>query len=166
MKQTIASTHSDFVNLPQLYRWCSIPAEELPLRTDLRVPYRQVADAVTLGALMAEELAAIIENNNKDGMITRAIIPCGPKCWYEPFANLVNSRTISLKNLFVFHMDECLDWQGRLLPHNHPYNFRTFMEHYFYSPIHARAIRPRRSALLADPRNRGFCKERDCQGAD
>ena len=33
-------------------------------------------------------------------------------------------------------MDECLDWQGQLLPHNHPYNFRTFMEKYFYGDIH------------------------------
>ena len=131
MKETMASNHSDFVNLAQLYKWCSIPAEELPLHTDLRVPYRQVADAPTLGSLMAEELSAIIENNNQNGTMTRAIIPCGPKCWYEPFANLVNSRGISLKHLFVFHMDECLDWQGQLLPHNHPYNFRTFMEQYF-----------------------------------
>ena len=137
MKETMASNHSDFVNLPQLYEWCSIPAEELPLRTDLRVPYRQVADAPALGSLMAEELAVIIESNNQSGTVTRAIIPCGPKCWYEPFANLINSRKISLKHLFVFHMDECLDWQGRLLPHNHPYNFRTFMEQYFYNPINA-----------------------------
>jgi glucosamine-6-phosphate deaminase len=32
-------------------------------------------------------------------------------------------------------MDECLDWQGRLLPRNHPYNFRTFMEKHFYGGI-------------------------------
>jgi len=86
---------------------------------------------------MAEELATVIENNNQHGLITRAIVPCGPKCWYEPFAALVNSRSISLKNLSVFHMDECLDWQGRLLPRNHPYNFRTFMEQFFYGPVRA-----------------------------
>jgi glucosamine-6-phosphate deaminase len=86
---------------------------------------------------MAEELAAVIENNNQHGLITRAIVPCGPKCWYEPFAALVNSRSISLKNLSVFHMDECLDWQGRLLSRNHPYNFRTFMEQFFYGPVRA-----------------------------
>jgi glucosamine-6-phosphate deaminase len=137
MKHAAAGTHADFVNLPQLYKWCSIPAEELPLRADLRVPYRQVADATILGSLMAEELAAVIESNNQRGLMTRAIVPCGPKCWYEPFATLVNSRGISLKNLFVFHMDECLDWQGRLLPRNHPYNFRTFMEQFFYGPVRA-----------------------------
>jgi len=84
---------------------------------------------------MAEALAALIESNNIAGRSTRAIIPCGPKCWYEPFTNIVNSRRISLRNFSVFHMDECLDWQGRLLPRNHPYNFRTFMEQFFYESI-------------------------------
>jgi glucosamine-6-phosphate deaminase len=32
-------------------------------------------------------------------------------------------------------MDECLDWQARPLPRNHPYNFRTFMEQHFYGGI-------------------------------
>jgi glucosamine-6-phosphate deaminase len=32
-------------------------------------------------------------------------------------------------------MDECLDWQGRPLPRNHPYNFRTYMERHFYGGI-------------------------------
>ncbi|HZC43848.1 MAG TPA: hypothetical protein VE195_06705 [Acidobacteriaceae bacterium] len=84
---------------------------------------------------MAEELAEVIEGNSHQGLATHAIIPCGPKCWYEPFANLVNARGLSLRNLVVFHMDECLDWQGRLLPTKHPYNFRSFMERHFYSPI-------------------------------
>jgi glucosamine-6-phosphate deaminase len=88
-----------------------------------------------MGQLMAEELADVIEANNKQGLPTRAIIPCGPKCWYTPFANLVNMRTLSLRNVEVFHMDECLDWQGQLLPVNHPYNFRSFMEEHFYSNI-------------------------------
>jgi glucosamine-6-phosphate deaminase len=47
----------------------------------------------------------------------------------------VNSRSISLRKLSVFHMDECLDWQGRPLPAAHPYNFRTFMEKHFYGGI-------------------------------
>jgi len=32
-------------------------------------------------------------------------------------------------------MDECLDWEGKLLPKNHPYNFRSFMEEHFYGGI-------------------------------
>ena len=43
---------------------------------------------------------------------TPAIIPCGPSCWYPPFTDLVNRERVSLHGLTVFHMDECLDWQG------------------------------------------------------
>jgi glucosamine-6-phosphate deaminase len=88
-----------------------------------------------MGTVMARELADLVAANNETGMPTRAIVPCGPKCWYEPFTELVNKGRISLRNLHVFHMDECLDWQGRPLPQNHPYNFRTFMERHFYGGI-------------------------------
>ncbi len=84
---------------------------------------------------MARELAAEIEANNRQGKVTRAIIPCGPSCWYRPFTDLVNRERVSLKNLVVFHMDECLDWQGRELPRGHPYSFRGFMEAHFYNPV-------------------------------
>jgi glucosamine-6-phosphate deaminase len=47
----------------------------------------------------------------------------------------VNRRRLSLRELTVFHMDECLDWQARPLPEGHPYNFRSFMERHFYGGI-------------------------------
>ena len=73
----------------------------------------------------------------------RAIVPCGPKCWYAPFTRIINQEKISLKNVTIFHMDECLNWQGELLPKNHPYNFRTYMEKYFYEGIdHELSIPP------------------------
>jgi glucosamine-6-phosphate deaminase len=119
----------------ELYRWCRIPASELPGHPQLRAKFRIVHDSAGMGQLMAEELGQEIESNNRRGLPTRAIIPCGPSCWYRPFTNFVNSRNISLRNLFVFHMDECLDWQGRPLPAGHPYNFRSFMEKHFYGGI-------------------------------
>ena len=33
------------MDLKKLYEWCSIPAEELPGRTDLKVPFRIVKDS-------------------------------------------------------------------------------------------------------------------------
>ena len=123
------------VDARELRRWCAIPAAKLPGHPELRVRYRQVADSTELGALMARELVEAIGENNKQGRATRAIVPCGPTCWYEPFRSLVNTLAVSLKSLYVFHMDECLDWQGRPLPTGHPYNFRTFMERHFYAGI-------------------------------
>lgn len=124
-----------YVNPKDLYHWCQIPVEELENHPGLRVRFRIVKDSEAMGRLMATELVEVIEANNARGGPTRAIVPCGPKCWYAPFAELVNSRNISLRQVFVFHMDECLDWQGQTLPANHPYNFRTFMEKYFYGGI-------------------------------
>jgi glucosamine-6-phosphate deaminase len=94
-----------------------------------------VRDSAEMGLLMAQELADTIAHNNQQNLATRAIIPCGPKCWYAPFTQLVNSRNTSLRKLFVFHMDECLDWQAGPLPAHHPYNFRSFMQKHFYDGI-------------------------------
>ena len=125
------------VSRTDLYCWCKVRARDLPSHPDLRTRFRIVHDCVEMGQLMAEELVSLIETNNKQGLPTRAIIPCGPSCWYTPYTKLVNARNVSLRNLSVFHMDECLDWQGRPLPANHPYNFRTFMEKHFYGGIKA-----------------------------
>jgi glucosamine-6-phosphate deaminase len=125
----------DHVSKADLYKWCKIPGNELEKHPQLRVRFRKVRNAAEMGNLMAEDLGAVIEANNRKGMPTRAIIPCGPSCWYAPFTALVNSRQLSLANLTVFHMDECLDWQSRPLPVNHPYNFRTFMEKHFYGGV-------------------------------
>ena len=62
---------------------------------------------------MAAELADLVEANNARGADTRAIVPCGPSSWYAPWTETVNARRLSLRRLTVFHMDECLDWQGR-----------------------------------------------------
>jgi glucosamine-6-phosphate deaminase len=119
----------------ELYDWCRIPYSELEAHPARKIPLRLVSDSAAMGQLMASELVAEIEANNQRGKTTRAIIPCGPSCWYQPFTALVNERRVSLRNLIVFHMDECLDWQGRELPRRHPYSFRGFMEAHFYGPV-------------------------------
>jgi glucosamine-6-phosphate deaminase len=121
--------------LKELHTWCSVPFDQLEKHPDRKVPFRLVKDSSEMGRIMAEELVELIERNNDSGKQTRAIIPCGPSCWYGPFTDLVNERKVSLKRLVVFHMDDCLDWQGRLLPEGHPYNFRSVMERVFYDPV-------------------------------
>ncbi|MFO7447855.1 MAG: hypothetical protein R6W90_15945 [Ignavibacteriaceae bacterium] len=125
--QTIASE--------ELYEWCKIPLNELRESPGLKVPLRICTDSVEMGKLMARELADDIIANNSNGKTTRAIIPCGPNCWYDFFTDMVNKENISLNNFVVFHMDECLDWQGCELPKDHPYSFRGYMEKNFYGPI-------------------------------
>jgi glucosamine-6-phosphate deaminase len=124
----------EHVDPRDLERWCRIPVDELA-QHDPRVPFRVVADTAEMGRLMARELVDLIAENEAGGLPTRAIVPCGPSGWYEPFTEEVNGRRVSLRNLTVFHMDECLDWQGRPLPRGHPFNFRSIMERRFYAGI-------------------------------
>lgn len=123
------------INIRDLYKWCKVPVEELVGHAGLKIPFRLVANSNEMGQVMASDFADEIKAANAEGRQIRAIVPCGPKCWYAPFSRIVNEENISLKNLTVFHMDECLNWEGKLLPKNDPYNFRTFMEKYFYGDI-------------------------------
>ena len=136
----------------QLFDAYRIGPDELSGHPRLRVAFRMVEDSAEMGQLMAEELANLIAANNADSRPTRAIIPCGPSCWYAPWCKLVNGRNLSLRDLHVFHMDECLDWQGRLLPAGHPYNFRTFMEKHFYGPIRPELTVPDKQRHWLEPR--------------
>jgi glucosamine-6-phosphate deaminase len=123
------------ITAQELYAWCKIPYGDLETHPQRKIPFRLCRDAEEMGRLMARELVDEIQAHARRGELTRAIIPCGPACWYQPFADLVNREKVSLRSLVVFHMDECLDWQGRELPRGHPYSFRGFMEEHFYGPI-------------------------------
>ncbi len=121
----------------QLYEWCRVPYEKLETHPARKIPFRLVKDSAAMGELMARELVEALRAAEAQGELFRAIIPCGPGCWYRPFTELVNRERVSLKRFVVFHMDECLDWQGRELPRAHPYSFRGFMEREFYGPVDA-----------------------------
>lgn len=123
------------IDKKELYRWCKIPYTELENHPQRKAPFRLCRDSQDMGRIMARELIDEIQAHNARHEITRAIIPCGPNCWYEPFTALVNQEQVSLANLVVFHMDESLDWQGKPLPRNHPYCFHGFMEDHFYNPV-------------------------------
>lgn len=121
----------------QLADWCSIPHEQLSTHPDSKVKtihtYPTKAETMEhIGNLMAEEVIA----NNRAGKNTRWILPAGPLEQYETFCSRVNKERISLKNLYVFHMDEWLDWQGRPYPVQYAYNsLRGIMLHDFYGRI-------------------------------
>ena len=141
------------ISKTELHRWCSIPQTELENHPELRVSFRIVSDSGKMGEMMARDFVEEIKAKNKHHESIRAIVPCGPKSWYEPFSRIVNEGHISLKNLMVFHMDECLDWQGRLLPKAHPYNFRGFMERYFYGGIHPELAVPEHQRFFPTAHN-------------
>ena len=139
------------VNPRDLYEWCRVPFEELEHHPARRIPFRLVADSAAMGSLMARELVEEMQAANRRNEELRAVIPCGPSSWYRPFTDMVNERGVSLRRLVVYHMDECLDWQGRELPRAHPYSFRGFMERHFYDPVSPDLAVPEKNRLWLSP---------------
>jgi glucosamine-6-phosphate deaminase len=146
--------------LKDLYKWCKVPVDQLVKHPDLKIPFRAVSDSNEMGELIAREFVAEIKAASDDGKPFRAIVPCGPKCWYEPFTRIVNDEKVSLQHLTVFHMDECLNWQGKLLPKNDPYNFRTFMEKFFYGDIQPKFAVPQHQRFFPEPSTIDLIKDK------
>lgn len=99
-----------------LFDWCSIPAEDLCKQENLKVKLVIHEDREStmrmIGNMMADEVIA----HNRAGKITKWVLPAGPMDEYDIFIARVNSERISLRNLFIFHMDDFLDWEGRPFP--------------------------------------------------
>lgn len=135
----------------QLYQWCSVAYDQLEQHPDRKVPFRLCETSQDMGKLMADELIEAILDASRENRTLRAILPCGPACWYQPFTSRVNEEDISLKHLLVFHMDECLDWQGKELPRQHPYSFRGEMERVFYGPVKPELAVPEDQRMWLSP---------------
>ena len=77
------------MEIKQLHKWCSVQPESLEGHAELKTPFKLVKDSSEMGELMAREFVDEIKANNEAGRSTRAIVPCGPKCWYarwnDPF---------------------------------------------------------------------------------
>jgi glucosamine-6-phosphate deaminase len=118
-----------------LFEWCRIPAGELENHPQARVPVKILEKPDDVHRFIARDMADEILRNNAAGQPTRWILPCGPTGQYPHFIRMVNEEKISLGNVHVFHMDDCLDWQGRPLPLDHPYSYEGWMRRNFYAPV-------------------------------
>ena len=99
----------------EIMEWCSIPWRELgsrELKTKLEVYPEKHDMFVAIGNMMADEVIA----HNEAGLPTKWVLPAGPTDEYDVFCRRVNEERIDCTNLWVFHMDEFLDWQGRPYP--------------------------------------------------
>src|SRR5690606_5457593 len=70
--------------------------------------------------------------NNAAGKPTVWILPVGPTGQYPLLTKICNEERIGWKNVYAFHMDEYLDWQGRPVPIDHPFSFRGYCQRNLY----------------------------------
>ncbi len=101
------------ISKEELFRWCSIPWQELINQPNLKTKFALHETRATTMKMIGNMMADEIIKNNAANKLTKWVLPAGPTDEYDIFINRVNTERISLKNLWVFHMDEFLDWEGR-----------------------------------------------------
>jgi glucosamine-6-phosphate deaminase len=132
-----------------LAEFMALPAEELAAHS--RVPFRLVPDVATLYRELAEDILEQIHAHNAQGEPTRFIWPVGPIGQYPLLVEAIQRERLSLRNVWIFTMDEYLDWQGRPLPLDHPHNFEGFVRRNFLDLLDAELRPPEEQVRFPHP---------------
>jgi glucosamine-6-phosphate deaminase len=103
----------------------TIPRDELGRGTNVRV--RLGGDSDDLARLMADEMAGLIEANNRAGKPTTMIIPVGPVGQYPILADRIARGGIDCAGVSFLMMDEFLGDDGGPIDLDHPLSFRGFL---------------------------------------
>lgn len=129
----------------------TVPIDQISKYSNVGV--KIVKDAETLYKTMARSIADVIINNNSKGNITKIILPVGPTPQYPILAKILNEEKVSLKNLWIFFMDEYLDWECRLVPESHPMSFRGYMNKNLFNVIDSSLGLNREQIIWPNPLN-------------
>lgn len=127
------------IDLEQFARWLAIPPDELVERSPL--PLEIVSTRADLYRHFAESMLDEIRRAAEAGEELSLIIPLGPKGQYPLLASLINDTALSLSHVTFFGMDQWLDWQGRPVPWEHPFNLEGYFHRHFIELI-APELRP------------------------
>ncbi|MDI2098492.1 hypothetical protein [Ruicaihuangia caeni] len=112
------------------------------LASESRHPMLILDDRASLYRWLAREMADELKLRNAEGLPTRWLLPVGPKDQYPLLAEICNRERISWKNVWAFHMDEWLDWQGREVPPTHPFSFRGYCQRHIYDLLDPELLPP------------------------
>jgi glucosamine-6-phosphate deaminase len=125
--------------------WLAIPAEELAERSPL--PLTIVPTPEELHRHFAQALFDEAKEAADAGRSLAIVIPLGPKGHYPLLARMVNEARLSLEHVTFFGMDNWLDWQGRPLPLEHPFNLEGYFQRHFVERVEP-DLRPRPGEVI------------------
>lgn len=127
----------------------SLEVDELARRA--RLPFRLLPDLDSLLADFACSIADEVQSANREGRPARLILPVGPTRQYPILVEIINRERISWRNVWVFQMDEFLDWQGRPIPSSHPLSFTGFLQRELFARIDPELAMPSDHHVVPHP---------------
>jgi glucosamine-6-phosphate deaminase len=126
-----------------------LPVEELRRRA--RIPFRLLPGIPEVHADFARSLADEVRGRNLRREPTRLILPVGPVAQYPILVEICNRERISWRDVWVFQMDEWLDWQGRPVGLEHPLAFEGFLKRELFGRLDDELRPPPGRHLVPDP---------------
>ena len=129
MGQTSTAGAPATLDPEQVAQWLAIPPEDLPERSP--IPLTIVATRDVLYHHFAQAMFDEAAEAARAGRELAVIVPLGPKAHYPLLARMVNEERLSLAHATFFGMDNWLDWQGRPLAFDHPFNLEGYFHREF-----------------------------------
>jgi glucosamine-6-phosphate deaminase len=129
----------------------SITKEQLGQNSTIKLEI--LANAEELFFDIATEMFDEIKKNNEMGKNTVLICPVGPVGQYRKFVRMVNHYKLSLKNVYIFNMDEYLDQDKNMISPENPLSFKGIMEKEFYSKVEDELNVPVENRYFPEPGN-------------
>lgn len=139
------------VSMEDFTKLMTMPTEEIKNWSTVGV--KIVENAAVLYKEMARSIADVIIKNNKENKNTKIILPVGPTPQYAILADIINSEKINLQKLWIFFMDEYLDWESRWVPQSHPMSFRGYMNNNLFSIIDKSLGLSKEQIIFPNPAN-------------
>ncbi len=139
----------------EIHKLFQLTPEELMAAADGRL--RIVDD---LSEDFARSIAEEIKAANARGEATHLILPVGPTGQYPLLADIIRNEQISLRNCYLFFMDEYADDQGKALPVAHPLSFKGHMQRLFFSQLPEELTVPDKQVIFPNEENIDSLAER------
>lgn len=130
--------------------------KEGQLGIDSPIASEQVKDITDLSFQMAMDMYGVIRENNQKKENTVLILPVGPVTQYPILVKLINRTRLSLKNVYIFNMDEYLDENMQILSPDHFLSFKGYMQKEFYAKIDPELSVPEENRYFPTPNDNGF----------
>jgi glucosamine-6-phosphate deaminase len=121
--------------------YLGVPAERLGEGTGVAVEI--VAGTEGVAGHMADAMADVILESQREDRAATLIVPVGPVGQFPLLAESINRRKIDCRDVVLINMDEYLTDDDRWIAADHPLSFRGYMDRKFYGLIDE-TLAPRR----------------------
>ena len=136
----------------EVRRILSLTTEEVLKEANGQLKLFQTLDEVY--DFLAEEMVAEFEKAAAGDKIVSFIMPVGPTQPYRLMAEKINYRSLSLKNVRFFFMDEYVDDEkDELIPKTHPLSFRGQIGALLFDRIRPELMMPEDQIIFPTPEN-------------